>query len=66
MDDDHGDPDGADATAPPTSQTDASGGGANRRPFSDAVDGFDDDYLPTVDDEYGPPIPVVGKRAAAR
>jgi len=22
------------------------------------VDGFDDDYLPTVDDEYGPAIPV--------
>ena len=22
------------------------------------MDGFDDDYLPTVDDEYGPPIPV--------
>jgi hypothetical protein len=26
--------------------------------FGAPVDGYDDDYLPTIDDEYGPPIPV--------
>ena len=26
--------------------------------FGAAVDGYDDDYLPTIDDEYGRPIPV--------
>lgn len=27
-------------------------------PFGGPVDGYDDDYLPTIDDEYGPPIMV--------
>ncbi|HUO39806.1 MAG TPA: FtsK/SpoIIIE domain-containing protein, partial [Mycobacterium sp.] len=26
--------------------------------FGAPVDGYNDDYLPTIDDEYGPPIPV--------
>jgi hypothetical protein len=32
--------------------------------FGGAVDGFDDDYLPSVDDEYGPAFPVAANELA--
>ena len=63
MDDDHVDSDSAELAEPPPTVRSPAGVG-KRRPLGDTVDGFDDDYLPTVDDEYGPPIPVAAKRAA--
>ena len=56
MDDDHGELTDAESSAQRSPV--AAGGAAKAPSFGDAVDGFDDDYLPTVDDEYGPPIPV--------
>ena len=57
MDDDHADlPEGQIPVLPPPIS--AVNGAGNASPFAASVDGFDDDYLPTVDDEYGPPVPV--------
>lgn len=57
MDDDHADlTEGQTAELPPP--VGAVNGAGNALPFAASVDGFDDDYLPTVDDEYGPPVPV--------
>lgn len=50
MDDDHHLDESSEAPAIPAVQ------GAST--FGAPVDGFDDDYLPTVDDEYGPPMPA--------
>ncbi|MDY6871861.1 MAG: FtsK/SpoIIIE domain-containing protein [Actinomycetota bacterium] len=56
MDDDHPELDpAAAASSQPLSPAPA---GEKPASFGNTVDGFDDDYLPTVDDEYGPPIPV--------
>ena len=56
MDDDHADIDApTQAGAAASSSAD---GPRQTMPFGNKVDGFDDDYLPTVEDEYGPPIPV--------
>lgn len=56
MDDDHSEPADAPTGAQPLPLT---ASGAVKAPsFGEAVDGFDDDYLPGLDDEYGPPIPV--------
>jgi DNA segregation ATPase FtsK/SpoIIIE, S-DNA-T family len=53
MDDEHDDPEDADCvqdqSCDPVSAAAA---------FGAPVDGFDDDYLPTIDDEYGAPIAV--------
>ena len=57
MDDDHVDSGSAEFAGPPTAVRSAAGV-AKAASLGDPVDGFDDDYLPTVDDEYGPPIPV--------
>jgi hypothetical protein len=56
MDDDHGEPTDADPSAHPSPV--AAGVSAKAPTFGAEVDGFDDDYLPGVDDEYGPAIPV--------
>jgi DNA segregation ATPase FtsK/SpoIIIE, S-DNA-T family len=57
MDDEHAGPDDA-----PLPQGGQSGVVPDVVPaaasFGAPVDGFDDDYLPTVDDEYGAPMPV--------
>lgn len=56
MDDDHPELDpAAAANSQPISPSPA---GEKPVSFGNAIDGFDDDYLPTIDDEYGPPIPV--------
>lgn len=34
---------------------------ASSTSFGGPVDGYDDDYLPTVDDEYGPPVTVTAE-----
>ncbi len=63
MDDEHGDWEATDTAA----QSAPAGGvpaATKPAPFGDTVDGFDDDYLPTVDDEYGPPIPVSANELA--
>ena len=53
MDDEH---DGADQAYGPAS---GPGGQAPTKvSFGAPVDGFEDEYLPTIDDEYGPPIPT--------
>lgn len=57
MDDEHDDASGDPPTAHP-SPSSGTASAAKPAPFNDAVDGFDDEYLPTVDDEYGPAIPV--------
>lgn len=57
MDDDHAD--FAEGQTPVLARpVSAVNGAGNASPFAPAADGFDDDYLPTVDDEYGPPVPV--------
>jgi len=53
MDDEHVGPDGAHRP-----QDGQSGAVAAAAAFGGPVDGFDDNYLPTVDDEYAAPMPV--------
>lgn len=53
MDDAHDDPEGSGGEAGTTRPELAAGGG-----FGGNVDGFDDDYLPDIDDEYDPPVAV--------
>ena len=53
MDDAHGDPDGTQWV-----DDDQSGAVGSATEFGGPVDGFADDYLPTIDDEYDAPIPV--------
>ena len=57
MDDDHGDSEPCRIGGAAADRSSA-GGVEKAASLGDTVDGFDDDYLPTVDDEYGPPIPV--------
>lgn len=54
MDDDHDEPDSLE-TGPPASENPAPVQGAS---FGQPVDGFADDYLPGIDDEYGPPVTI--------
>ncbi len=55
MDDDHTEPDPVEAAAwlPRTAD-----GEPVKPTFAGPVDGFDDEYMPDTDEEYGPPIPV--------
>lgn len=57
MDDDHPDPDMADEH-PISASSNAADDGGQLSAFGGPVDGYDDAYMPTVDDEYGPPVPV--------
>lgn len=63
MDDDHADYDDTDAAAA-TGSTGSSNNAVPIPKFGAAVDGFDDDYLPSIDDEYGPAFPVAANELA--
>jgi hypothetical protein len=63
MDDDHADYDDADVV-PATGSIGLSNNAVAIPKFGAAVDGFDDDYLPSVDDEYGPAFAVAANELA--